>query len=668
MDLAWRETLAERSVIHVRSKSQPSDSDHTPKPKYLGSGPAGIKYYWEGSKANRTSFANHSALYADNDFLKKSRMLTEMLSHPVKHHSFTTVLVIASIFLFFTITITIAIIVFCRKKNSVFALQKSEQEDEEGDYELDELNTDIEFTETDVESEYDNISRRKSYPLDASEDPSHRLLAAPMTHRQRLHDPFLGVHRCQCQHGHDNRGAYQTMVVAAVLEKHTASDSEDCETKLVNGKNYTPYSGDTDGESDHELLYSPQCRVMDHSGSFPYDENNYRCVYCQGSNTNNNCSRTDNQPRSSCINHFTDNVMLQSSLVEGAYDNVQTIGSNCKCMKHSNPSCLYVALPPEKDEGKVSKGKQCYVKLPSKYQNNDDDDDDDDYDDIGIDYYDLSSNSGSCVIDLHPEVASRRPNSLRLSSNSSYFNMDDNYDWPSRSYDGNDFRTSHSSMRSRSVTENLSTYASIPACPEYNMQSCPETPLMDQYGSSSQENPIGFNLAHGSGSLPYNYSTNRQIVSNMKFSDSMLNNETRITQTSSTTSIEQRTGFSFVLSSPYSSLVSLMRAPISESASQQPTTKSHTPTIAISSSSHSNLPNCCLLQEINNDIHQHDSLPSSQCNVSEQSMQMSPTEGTSATHNQAGMSCDNFTNATGQDNPDFNGEDTNTAHLNDGDS
>ena len=48
-------------------------------------------------------------------------------------------------------TITAAVVVFCRKKNTVFALQKCEQEDdEEEDYEMDDLHTDYSTDSDDV--------------------------------------------------------------------------------------------------------------------------------------------------------------------------------------------------------------------------------------------------------------------------------------------------------------------------------------------------------------------------------------------------------------------------------------------------------------------------------------------------------------------------------------
>jgi len=84
-----------------------------------------------------------------HQYLKKSRILGDMHDNKVEPHSFITVVIIASIFLFSTMTITASLAVFCRKKNSVFVLQKCEQEDKE-DIEMDEVDTD---TETDSGSE-----------------------------------------------------------------------------------------------------------------------------------------------------------------------------------------------------------------------------------------------------------------------------------------------------------------------------------------------------------------------------------------------------------------------------------------------------------------------------------------------------------------------------------
>ena len=58
------------------------------------------------------------------------------------HSHKTATIVIMSIFICFTLSITAAIFVFCKKKNSVFTLQKSDK-DKDMEYEMDDMNTDI---------------------------------------------------------------------------------------------------------------------------------------------------------------------------------------------------------------------------------------------------------------------------------------------------------------------------------------------------------------------------------------------------------------------------------------------------------------------------------------------------------------------------------------------
>ncbi len=59
------------------------------------------------------------------------RVLTSrLLFFAVQSHSFTAVVSLSCIFLFLTISITVAVVVFCKKKNTVFSLQKCEEEDE----------------------------------------------------------------------------------------------------------------------------------------------------------------------------------------------------------------------------------------------------------------------------------------------------------------------------------------------------------------------------------------------------------------------------------------------------------------------------------------------------------------------------------------------------------
>ena len=79
--------------------------------------------------------------------------------------SFTAVLVLTSLFAFFTFSITGAIIVFCKKKNSVFALQKCEQESDI-DYELDDLNsTEIEMSDDGLDDQMGSSTKRSAtYP------------------------------------------------------------------------------------------------------------------------------------------------------------------------------------------------------------------------------------------------------------------------------------------------------------------------------------------------------------------------------------------------------------------------------------------------------------------------------------------------------------------------
>ncbi|CAD5111773.1 unnamed protein product [Dimorphilus gyrociliatus] len=100
--------------------------------------------YWRrdvdmNSTLNFTS--RRARVRAVNDFFHKSNILTSLVRKGTESHSLTMVIVVASVLLFVTISITAAVIVFCKKRNAVFALQKAEQEDE-AEYELDDINTD----------------------------------------------------------------------------------------------------------------------------------------------------------------------------------------------------------------------------------------------------------------------------------------------------------------------------------------------------------------------------------------------------------------------------------------------------------------------------------------------------------------------------------------------
>ena len=180
-------------------------------------------------------------------------------------------------------TITAALIVFCKKKNTVFSLQKSEQEDD-GEYELDDMPTDVEYTETDYNTDDSDTTNgsggkhRRSPGANLKRSPGNlKRMAERRSHRrqqqmqdqQHLHrhqreataatgllegemgtaccgkrhlvgdscdvvgagggggvgneseaddsSPLPMRHVCRC--GADPRGAYQRMVVTAILEK-----------------------------------------------------------------------------------------------------------------------------------------------------------------------------------------------------------------------------------------------------------------------------------------------------------------------------------------------------------------------------------------------------------------------------------------------------------------
>ncbi|CAH1790144.1 unnamed protein product, partial [Owenia fusiformis] len=114
------------------------------------------RYYWED--VNMRNVTTNYTYTMQNAFLKKSRtrMMHEFNTNASDSH-FTVIVVIASIFLFFTLTISGAVVVFCKKRNTVFSLQKSEQDD----YEMNSV-TPSEATATATEMDSEIGSRRGS--------------------------------------------------------------------------------------------------------------------------------------------------------------------------------------------------------------------------------------------------------------------------------------------------------------------------------------------------------------------------------------------------------------------------------------------------------------------------------------------------------------------------
>ncbi len=363
MNLHWGKTLANK---RVRLRSKPLVNYTMPfynATEYK----AQRYYYWEDTFRNTTY--NGSSIHAKNQFLKKSRILTDLIGKTVKGHSFTTVVVIASIFLFLTMTITAAVVVFCRKRNTVFALQKSEQETDI-EYELEELNTDIEYTETEFESETDSLKLRQSVSQqggdsDFESSPARRPLV-PLQRESEADESPIRYHRCQCGATADPRGAYQQMMVTAVLEKplHHASASEDSDaeitTRYLKKLNKTYYGFATvpsDVESDHES-YSMNMRPPPMI----------------------NITYVDDPPSYESIQHASqqqvtvqiENCQLPSNLVR--QNKMDLVYQNSLAMEYGKKSpygasVVFVELPPENCKKRPLDGSDepvVFVNLPPK--------------------------------------------------------------------------------------------------------------------------------------------------------------------------------------------------------------------------------------------------------------------------------------------------------------
>ena len=196
--------------------------------------------------ANKTTYPLR---HADNHFLKKSRMLTDLMKPIDQPDSLNTVFVIGGIFLFLTISITGAVAVFCRKRNTVFALQKSEQEDvDDIDYELDEFDdssTEYEESECDIsrprlssngnhlDIHYNDSPvhfplvayKHDSYADDTFESqPSNKIQWADV--ESTLPSSYSPISNTTQSNGYPNyRGQYHQMVVTAVMENTNTSST-----------------------------------------------------------------------------------------------------------------------------------------------------------------------------------------------------------------------------------------------------------------------------------------------------------------------------------------------------------------------------------------------------------------------------------------------------------
>lgn len=119
-----------------------------------------------------------------------STVMDSVKTANIPHHQIM-LLILLAIFTTISISISLAVIVFCRKKNTVFMLQKCEQE---SDVEMDDLPTEIENSDTDTEEvrTAHRVKRSESYPglskySSRSKVESHSLV----TERGKIHSSSL---------------------------------------------------------------------------------------------------------------------------------------------------------------------------------------------------------------------------------------------------------------------------------------------------------------------------------------------------------------------------------------------------------------------------------------------------------------------------------------------
>ncbi len=300
----WGGTLQTQWLSEIRTRDpiqqRNSSSDNWPQESYYNMGDT-MRFFKDTSPWNKS--ANHSALYQDNNFRKKTRMLGDMFGHQTRHpHSFTTVIIISSLFLFMTLGVAVAIVVFCRKKNTVFAFQKSEQEDHDADYEMDEINTDVEYTDTDQDTD-----------PDSTQDPSHSEPSSsqPLVRPKHAADDISESPSCHWLNTvqSSRQGKYQKMVVAAVLERRpshsdTSDDSSEGKSwryKVVNKRYYGVKPDCNDLDSDLELLtanmvgetHTADDTVIDMEEDWEYSDDD------MSTNNNNNNPTTGTAPQPS---------------------------------------------------------------------------------------------------------------------------------------------------------------------------------------------------------------------------------------------------------------------------------------------------------------------------------------------------------------------------------
>ncbi|CAC5377318.1 unnamed protein product [Mytilus coruscus] len=102
----------------------------------------------------------------------------------------TAVIIIMSILIFISLTISAAVLVFCKKKNSVFSYQKSEHADKDYEYEMDDINTENESSDS---METTEPIRSQTYPSIADVNSSSNKIRYKFIPKSNT---FSGIEYC----------------------------------------------------------------------------------------------------------------------------------------------------------------------------------------------------------------------------------------------------------------------------------------------------------------------------------------------------------------------------------------------------------------------------------------------------------------------------------------
>lgn len=185
----------------------------------------------------------------------------------------TAVLVIMSILICISLTISAGVLIFCKKKNSVFAYQKSEQTSTDYGYEMDDINTDNESTDS-----LDNTEpiRSKTYPSITDINSSSNRIKYKFIPKSKT---FSGLDSC----GLDNMNNsstfgsesyysssspslnFQSLTIKVDIEPCQKSQSSDC---LTDHSTYNDYSSTSVIQSCN-LMHSNSAERL--KSSIPWD-------------------------------------------------------------------------------------------------------------------------------------------------------------------------------------------------------------------------------------------------------------------------------------------------------------------------------------------------------------------------------------------------------------